>query len=70
MGECARSTLLFARPSLAEGVGRAMDTSGVLSEYNYSDSSELADYLALLSDWFAVGEDLRVAMNQVKIEGD
>ncbi|MFO0966852.1 MAG: hypothetical protein U0793_14865 [Gemmataceae bacterium] len=59
------STFLFAEPSFAEGMARAIDLGGTLNEYNRSPSGELADYFALSADWRAVGCDLQVAADKV-----
>jgi hypothetical protein len=58
------SALLFASPSFFEGVGRTIDLGGTLTEFNRSATPELADAIALASDWRAVGQDLSNAMNQ------
>lgn len=42
---------LYARPSLIEG--------NTLQVYNSSLSPEQADFLALSSDWYVIGDDLR-----------
>jgi hypothetical protein len=59
------SAILFARPSFLEGMGRIADLGGTLNEYNQSLHPDQADYLAVLADWYAVGGDLRDAMNTV-----
>ncbi len=56
--------LLYARPSVLEGIARLMDFAGSLNEYNTSETPEEADRLAIASDWYAIGQDLR------KILGD
>lgn len=53
---------LYARPSLVEGVARLIDFGNTLQVYNSSLSSEQADFLALASDWYVIGDDLRNAM--------
>lgn len=53
---------LFARPSFFSGAARVLDIGGVFSEFNFSRSSEEADFRAILSDWRAVGSDLQRAM--------
>ncbi len=58
--------LLFAQPSFGSGFGRAIDLFGTFDEYNTSDSNAEADRCAIESDWFAVGNDLRAAMDQVR----
>lgn len=57
------STFLSSRPTTIEGISRLLDTSSVLSDraYIYLDS-ELADYLALYSDWKVVGDDMKVVL--------
>ncbi|HEX5415433.1 MAG TPA: hypothetical protein VFZ25_07190 [Chloroflexota bacterium] len=54
--------LLFARSSFLEGVARIFDFADAHNEYNTSATPEEADYLALLSDWQVVGDDLRSAI--------
>ncbi|ACK67405.1 hypothetical protein PCC8801_3437 [Rippkaea orientalis PCC 8801] len=54
---------LYARPSFAEGIARLIDFGNTLQVYNTSFSDEQADFLALASDWYVLGDDLRNAMN-------
>ena len=54
---------LYATPSFVEGVASLLDFGGVLNEYNESKSAKEADNRALLSDWEAVGFDIRAAMD-------
>jgi hypothetical protein len=56
------STVLFARPSFLEGMGRILDFADMLQEYNKSLTPQQADRLALCADWGAVGEDIEVAV--------
>ncbi len=53
---------LVRRPSFLEGIGRLFDFFNLLNDYNYDESESLADSNALRSDWYAVGDDLRKAM--------
>ena len=56
---------LFARPSFISGMAGAMDMSGTLvKEYNRSATVNLADYLALKSDWAISGLDLFMSMER------
>lgn len=66
MGEF--TTFLFARPSFWEGVARALDLGGTLTQYNRAIDGRQADYLAMKSDWMAVGNDLRTAMGAFERE--
>ena len=59
---------LFARPSFLEGVGRLIDFGGTLNEYNTSATPDEADYQALASDWWAIGNELRTAMKEFEAE--
>jgi hypothetical protein len=56
--------LLYASPSFAEGLGRAVDIGGTFDEYNSAVSASEADEAALASDWYAVGADLYQAISQ------
>jgi len=58
---------LFSRPSFLTGVARIADPLGRLNHYNVSESDELADYRALLSDWATVGDDLASAIKQYDV---
>ncbi|NOZ73081.1 MAG: hypothetical protein GXP38_14445 [Chloroflexi bacterium] len=57
------STFLFARPSFWEGIARIFDFGNTLQEYNTVLTPESSDYLALLADWYAVGDDMRIVIN-------
>jgi hypothetical protein len=56
---------LFATPSFASGAARVLDLGGTFDEYNSSATAAEADARALWSDWAVVGEDLRLAMEEV-----
>ena len=53
---------LYARPSVTEGIGRNIDFFGSMNTYNYSPSGEMADKIALVSDFFAVYTDFYEAL--------
>lgn len=55
---------LFAKPSLVYGVARTLDLGAMLDSYNISPTPEMADFLAMLSDWMVVGTDLRAAIER------
>lgn len=59
------SSLLFARPSFAEGVGRLLDFGNTLTRYNTSENGAVADLVALQADGLAIGEDMRTAIAEV-----
>jgi hypothetical protein len=58
------SSILFARPSFAEGAARILDFGGTLTEFNRSPSGEAADGHALWADWMTIGRDIESAINQ------
>jgi hypothetical protein len=62
------SSILFAPPSVAEGLARILDLGDTLTEYNRSLSPEQADAYALTADWNAVVDDLVRAFK--KAEGE
>jgi hypothetical protein len=53
---------LYARPSFLEGMARVMDIGGTLNFYNDSESTVEADAKALMADWYAIGDDLKRAV--------
>ncbi len=55
---------LYARPSFIEGMSRLIDFGNTLQIYNSSSNPQQADYLALSSDWWVIGNDLNDAMIQ------
>jgi len=63
------STILFARPSFLEGMGRIMDFGDVLQEYNRFLTPQQADSLAILADWGAVAQDIGAAVRQYEEGG-
>ena len=58
------SDFLFARPSFIAGLGATIDLGGTMEIFNESPSPEEADFLALRSDWRAVGQDIQNAMSR------
>jgi hypothetical protein len=59
---------LYAEPNFVSGVARVLDIGATLHQFNYSDTPEEADIEALRSDWEAVGDDLRAAIDTVKTQ--
>lgn len=59
MGQRRASThFLYAMPSFWEGWARTIDLGDTLTEFNGSPDERLADYYALRSDWYVIGDDL------------
>jgi hypothetical protein len=54
--------LLYAQPTFLEGIGRLVDFAGTLDDYNVSASPAEADRLAMASDCWAGGEDMKKAV--------
>jgi len=57
-----RSSFMFALPSVWEGIARTFDLAGNYDEYNGLWEGPESDAIALLQDWWAVGDDLREAI--------
>lgn len=68
MGEFSR--ILIPEAGFAEGAGRILDFGDALNAYNFSETPEEADALAVWADWAAVGADLRESFDQYKVERD
>lgn len=56
---------LFAMQGFFGGMASALDMGNTLTIYNESLTPEEADAMAIRSDWKAVGQDLRSAMQAV-----
>jgi hypothetical protein len=56
---------LFARPSFWAGTAALMDFGNTLFVYNESLTPEQADYFAIKSDWVAVGNHVRRAIEEL-----
>jgi len=55
--------LLFATPTFLEGVARSLDLGNTFTDYNTSRGPSESDFLALRSDWRAIGEDFDSALS-------
>lgn len=64
MGEKSSTFYLFARPSFIGGMARVLDLGTNLQVYNKSKTADEADYIALLNDWIAVGDDIKMSINK------
>jgi hypothetical protein len=62
-----RSTYFFAMPSWLDGPARLFDFWGE-RRYNWSSSSEEGNAYAIAMDWWAVGDDIVAATNQIASE--
>jgi hypothetical protein len=62
--------LLFARPSISQGIGSLMEPFCSPAEYNFALSGAQADALALASDRRAIEGDFWAAMRQFAEEND
>lgn len=56
--------LFASTPSFVKGVGRILDFSQTLDQYNSSATAEEANARALKSDWEAVGRDIQFAIDK------
>jgi hypothetical protein len=61
-----RTDFLLPNNSFVVGMGSVMNLSGSYFKYNTSSSSKEADLKALSSDWKNIGEDIKIALAQLK----
>lgn len=61
-----KSDFLVAENSFFIGMSRILDLGSTINKksYNFSDSEEEADKVALLNDWEMIGQDMRNVMNE------
>ncbi len=62
------SDFLFARPTFLVGFASILDWGDTLTEFNSTSTPEIADSLAMGSDWKTVGKDILRAMEETEIE--
>lgn len=66
----SRSYFLGAVPSALSGVARILDIGGTFDSYNSSSTEDEADAKAHGMDWQLVGDDLRRAIYDARVEID
>lgn len=64
----ARTGRLFATPSLITGMAKILDIGATFDVYNTDPTPKEADYWSILSDWYAVGDDLRYALTDYQTQ--
>lgn len=62
-----QTTFLFAMPSMLSGAARLLDFGGWFDSYNTSETPEIADAIAIYSDFRIVGQDLQKAMDSASL---
>lgn len=63
-----RADFLFATPSPAAGIARFFDFAGTFDSYNVSANEAEADAKAIFVDWNCVGDEIRIALNELPLE--
>ncbi len=58
-----QSDFLLSQPSFISGMCRMLDLCGTYDGYHMSLTGREADYKALLSDWYTVGQDIADSMS-------
>lgn len=61
-----KTDFLLPKNNFLIGLGSVLNISGSYFEYNCSESEEEADKKALFSDWYNVGNDLKVSLKDFK----
>jgi hypothetical protein len=64
MSNRIKTDFLTPASSFLSGFGSVLNIGGDYFGYNYSESPEEADEVAIASDWAIVGEDLRAALSE------
>ncbi len=57
MGRADYTGLLYAQPTMLQGMARTLDIGGTFDSYNTSANAAEADWMAIASDWYAVSAD-------------
>ncbi|MCU1286779.1 MAG: hypothetical protein JWO13_3129 [Acidobacteriales bacterium] len=65
-----KTLFLAAQSNAMTGVARLFDWSGHFDSYNQSATPAEADARAIFSDWYMVGEDLRLGADGVVRKDD
>jgi hypothetical protein len=63
-----RTNRLFHRTSVLDGIGSIINIPGNYFDFNYSNSGEEADRVAIENDWGVVGDDIRKAAKKTNDE--
>lgn len=61
-----RSSFLFSQPSFIEGMARIFDFGCSIKDYNFSQSPDEADDIAMSNDWNAIYEDFESAFKIIE----
>jgi hypothetical protein len=64
MSNRVQTDFLVPTSSFLTGFGSVLNIGGDYFSYNYADSEEEADKVALESDWLIVGRDLRESLSR------
>ncbi len=63
MSHRIETDFLVPTSSFLTGFGSVLNLSGNYFQYNYADTPEEADEIAIASDWLMVGQDLRETLS-------
>lgn len=55
---------IFSRSGFLSGMARVLDMGATLNEYNYTSTPEMADKLAIMSDFMDIGADMFTVIKQ------
>lgn len=56
----------YSKPRTIDGVASVIDLGGIYKRYNTLKNEVEADYFALLSDWEAIGMDIKDVIEKEK----
>lgn len=55
---------LVNNPSFLRGAARVLDLGSTLQAYNKYKTAKEADYMAIRSDWLAIGNDIKMSIQK------
>jgi hypothetical protein len=60
----------FALPSFLTGMARSLDLAATLEDwsFNFCSDAAQADAWAIANDWAVIGQDMRIAIDQLREE--
>ena len=65
-----RTSFLLPKNDFVVGLGSVLNIAGSYFDYNYSKSEKEADYKAMYSDWYNIGEDIRKSKEKFEKENE
>ena len=62
------TTFLTSDSDFVTGMGSAVNLGGNFYDFNYAESSQLADIRAMRADWAMIGKDVAVVLEKAEAD--